>query len=513
MERGGGGEAEVDSDEEAQRQEAAFEEWKADMKGDKDRDKAPVRDPIGAQNTRSSAAAVKRYTNRSSSQDADDEEDDGATGGGSYDHVNARSRTNSSQGKTQPPQEPPSAGVYDKAGRYRSNTSSTTAGKETTVAFTLPTEDSEEEDTAEVEGRGWGRDRDRDRGRRGGDQPLSRGNVPVAAKSALKTTPSPVAAVADDEDLSSLSASAKQALQRERQRTAAAEARARELEAQLEQSLHEHSKANVRAVASGNMVSNAAAATDAQIRELKKEVARLREENEAHADSQESDEVLAAKAEYFEGEAARLEELVDMLTAEKAAALRATEKLEATLRERSAEADRLAQELLQSKVAVASLTSQLEEAADSVAAASEKVQVYATKMTALEVQLAEAQFTKAPAPAPARTSDRPVAAAYGNGAGAGQGQGQRSSAASSQSAVSANFAQSSGGSNPQSELSRRVHAFYARYNPSKTAEIPQLLEKFQGREDEMMDRLVKKYGPEPTAPGQRPSNNNPGPRR
>jgi hypothetical protein len=47
---------------------------------------------------------------------------------------------------------------------------------------------------------------------------------------------------------------------------------------------------------------------------------------------------------------------------------------------------------------------------------------------------------------------------------------------------------------------RRLERFYEEYNPSKLTQIDQTLRAYEGREEDMFDALVKKYGPEPRSP-------------
>ena len=46
----------------------------------------------------------------------------------------------------------------------------------------------------------------------------------------------------------------------------------------------------------------------------------------------------------------------------------------------------------------------------------------------------------------------------------------------------------------------RVVRFYQRYNPSKLADVDDILSKYAGRETEVLAALKSKYGPEPPAP-------------
>lgn len=43
----------------------------------------------------------------------------------------------------------------------------------------------------------------------------------------------------------------------------------------------------------------------------------------------------------------------------------------------------------------------------------------------------------------------------------------------------------------------RLLAFYNRYNPTKVGDVPTVLAKYKGKEAQLFDALVKKYGPEP----------------
>lgn len=44
---------------------------------------------------------------------------------------------------------------------------------------------------------------------------------------------------------------------------------------------------------------------------------------------------------------------------------------------------------------------------------------------------------------------------------------------------------------------KRLLAFYRRYNPEKVDDVPTVLAKYKGKEAQLFDALVKKYGPEP----------------
>lgn len=46
----------------------------------------------------------------------------------------------------------------------------------------------------------------------------------------------------------------------------------------------------------------------------------------------------------------------------------------------------------------------------------------------------------------------------------------------------------------------RLHAFYSKYMPEKLDNIPSLLEKYEGREEQLFTALRKKYGDEPEDP-------------
>ena len=45
-----------------------------------------------------------------------------------------------------------------------------------------------------------------------------------------------------------------------------------------------------------------------------------------------------------------------------------------------------------------------------------------------------------------------------------------------------------------SSVSQRVHEIYNQYNPSKISEIPTILEKYKGKEQELISKLEQKYG-------------------
>jgi len=47
---------------------------------------------------------------------------------------------------------------------------------------------------------------------------------------------------------------------------------------------------------------------------------------------------------------------------------------------------------------------------------------------------------------------------------------------------------------------QRLMAFYEKYAPDKTGDVPSLLEKYAGKEDKLFFALEKKYGPEPPDP-------------
>jgi len=49
-------------------------------------------------------------------------------------------------------------------------------------------------------------------------------------------------------------------------------------------------------------------------------------------------------------------------------------------------------------------------------------------------------------------------------------------------------------------IEERLHAFYAKYMPEKLDNIPSLLQKYEGREEQLFTALVKKYGDEPEDP-------------
>ena len=47
---------------------------------------------------------------------------------------------------------------------------------------------------------------------------------------------------------------------------------------------------------------------------------------------------------------------------------------------------------------------------------------------------------------------------------------------------------------------QRLTAFYEKYQPEKVSDVPTLLEKYAGKEDNLFKALTKKYGPEPDDP-------------
>jgi density-regulated protein DRP1 len=49
-------------------------------------------------------------------------------------------------------------------------------------------------------------------------------------------------------------------------------------------------------------------------------------------------------------------------------------------------------------------------------------------------------------------------------------------------------------------IEQRLTAFYEKYVPEKIDSVPGLLEKYEGKEDNLIQALVKKYGPEPEDP-------------
>ena len=46
----------------------------------------------------------------------------------------------------------------------------------------------------------------------------------------------------------------------------------------------------------------------------------------------------------------------------------------------------------------------------------------------------------------------------------------------------------------ENQIAQQVHAFYLKHNPTKVDEIPKLLEKYRGQEQELLRKLEKKYG-------------------
>eukprot|EP01062_Namystynia_karyoxenos_P073322 TRINITY_DN70124_c0_g1_i1.p1 TRINITY_DN70124_c0_g1~~TRINITY_DN70124_c0_g1_i1.p1 ORF type:complete len:1598 (+),score=505.70 TRINITY_DN70124_c0_g1_i1:362-4795(+) len=50
---------------------------------------------------------------------------------------------------------------------------------------------------------------------------------------------------------------------------------------------------------------------------------------------------------------------------------------------------------------------------------------------------------------------------------------------------------------PSASWEARVRRFYRRHNPDKLADVPGVMAKYQGREEQLLQKLVDKYGPEP----------------
>jgi hypothetical protein len=50
----------------------------------------------------------------------------------------------------------------------------------------------------------------------------------------------------------------------------------------------------------------------------------------------------------------------------------------------------------------------------------------------------------------------------------------------------------------------RIEALFAKYNPEKLGSVGKLLDKYAGREEQVIEALVHKYGPEPPLVSQRP---------
>lgn len=46
-------------------------------------------------------------------------------------------------------------------------------------------------------------------------------------------------------------------------------------------------------------------------------------------------------------------------------------------------------------------------------------------------------------------------------------------------------------------MEERVRQFYQEHNPSKLASVPEILEKYRGREQELLLKLQKQYGVAP----------------
>eukprot|EP00760_Papus_ankaliazontas_P036391 PhM_4_TR8300/c0_g1_i4/m.57982 len=61
-----------------------------------------------------------------------------------------------------------------------------------------------------------------------------------------------------------------------------------------------------------------------------------------------------------------------------------------------------------------------------------------------------------------------------------------------------------GAASPNAYLDR-VRRFYLAHNPSKVGDIPKIMRIFRGREEELMENLIAKYGPEPNDDGETPA--------
>eukprot|EP01062_Namystynia_karyoxenos_P028524 TRINITY_DN215_c0_g2_i1.p1 TRINITY_DN215_c0_g2~~TRINITY_DN215_c0_g2_i1.p1 ORF type:complete len:821 (+),score=279.39 TRINITY_DN215_c0_g2_i1:145-2463(+) len=58
-----------------------------------------------------------------------------------------------------------------------------------------------------------------------------------------------------------------------------------------------------------------------------------------------------------------------------------------------------------------------------------------------------------------------------------------------------------GGDAPADDWRSRITRMYNKYEPAKVGQVDALLAKYAGKEQQLMEALVKKYGPEPGAPG------------
>jgi hypothetical protein len=87
------------------------------------------------------------------------------------------------------------------------------------------------------------------------------------------------------------------------------------------------------------------------------------------------------------------------------------------------------------------------------------------------------------------------------GGAAGSLQSPPPAATPSQSQFGNGFGVSSAGTGGAEGIQRRIEEIYRQHNPQKMAEIPQLMQKYAGKEQELLDRVQKKYVSQPAASG------------
>eukprot|EP01033_Poteriospumella_lacustris_P011858 gene11858-8453_t len=87
------------------------------------------------------------------------------------------------------------------------------------------------------------------------------------------------------------------------------------------------------------------------------------------------------------------------------------------------------------------------------------------------------------------------------GGAAGSLQSPPPAATPSQSQFGNGFGVSGAGTGGAEGIQRRIEAIYRQHNPQKMAEIPQLMQKYAGKEQELLDRVQKKYLLQPAAAG------------
>jgi len=227
-------------------------------------------------------------------------------------------------------------------------------------------------------------------------------------------------------------------------------------------------KASVASTGVAATAMNQLGASAEEVRSLKDQVANLTEELSAHV----------AKDEYLTSEVSRLNDTVAMLTAERANDAELKTRLEGHAKQLEEDNEALHKQILDDKVKVLAMHTEVEEANKKAATFKAKVQTYASRIASMEVALAEAQLGHeesksgpAPASAPSAPSfmKKPPAAA----------------------AAPVPAASSSA---PVKTTEERITEIYTLHNPAKLPDIPRILEKYKGSEVELLAKLEQQYG-------------------